>query len=87
MKGDPASVDDFGHPLLEVLEHEVVLVRAVDEEQLDRFVEGVRGQLRKRRDRRDELGDSCAVDIRLEVPEAMVGMRVDCIDGNRCSRQ
>ena len=55
-------------------------MRAVDEQQLDRLVEVVRGGLRERRDRIDELRDPGPVDVRLEIPEAVVGVRVDGID-------
>src|SRR5919198_3439907 len=40
-RDDPA-LDDLRDPALEVLEDEVVLVRAVDEEELDRLIEAVR---------------------------------------------
>ena len=49
MKDDPPALDDLGHPPLEIFEDDLVLVAAVDEEQLDRLVEVVRGFLRERR--------------------------------------
>src|SRR5206468_8790594 len=57
-------------------------VRAVDEQQLDRLVEAVRRRLRQRLDWPHELRDARALDIRLEVAEAMVGVRVDRVDRN-----
>ena len=86
MERDPASLDDLGHPLLEVLQHEVVLVRAVDEKELDRLVEVVGGGLGERRDRRHELGDPRALDVRAEVAEPVVGVRVDREDGDAGAR-
>jgi hypothetical protein len=55
-------------------------MRAVDEQELDRLLEPVGGRLRQRRDRSHELCDARAVDVRLEVAEPVIGVRVDCID-------
>src|SRR5437763_11063522 len=84
---DPPAVDHLRHPLLEILEDEVVLVRAVDEQQLDWGVEGVRRRLRQGWDRPDELCDPGALDVRLEIVEAVVRVRVDFIDGHRLAGQ
>src|SRR5207244_9710399 len=47
-----------------------------------RFVEVVRGGLGKRSDRPDEIRDPGAVEVRLEVAEAIVSVRVDRKDGD-----
>src|SRR5207247_9075246 len=62
---DPALVDDLRHPLVEVRAHVRLLMRAVAKQELDRLVEVVRSVLRERRQRRDEVGDSGALDVRL----------------------
>ena len=58
-------------------------MRAVDEEQLDRFVEVVRGRLRQGGNGAHELRDPGALDVRLEIAEAVIGVRIDGVDRQR----
>jgi hypothetical protein len=45
VEGDPAAVEHLRDPLVEVFADETLLVGAVDEQQLDRFVEIIGGPL------------------------------------------
>jgi hypothetical protein len=79
---DHAALHDLRNPAVEVLLHELVLVRAVDEEQLDRLIEAFGKLLRAARDRRDEVGEAGFLHVPLEVLERVLGVRVDGVHRN-----
>src|SRR4029450_9415738 len=86
MESDDSAVYDLRDPLVEVLTDELFLVRAVDEEELDRLVEGAGDLLRKPLDRRDEVRDAGALDVVLELAVAVIRVRVDGEDPHALAR-